>query len=90
MDAEYHENKINIERRIDQIEEKLSLIIDKLEKLETSNVKMDEHIDFINSVYSRVQRPLYWVCDKVNYMKGQKLENTPGELLNNSNVDEQD
>jgi len=92
MELEYHEyeDKINIEHRIDQIEEKLSVIINKLEKIETSNVKLEEHIDFINSVYLRVQRPLYWICDKINYIKGQKIENTTGELLNKSNIDEQD
>jgi len=71
--------------RLDKIEEKLTIIDDKLnlllEKMEI-NVKecnkMREHIDFIENVYDTVKNPLNFICDKVNIFSNNEqkhLEN---------------
>jgi len=91
MDSEYHSRDVilKIDSKIQELEKKLDIIIDKLERVESGTSKMSDHIDFISNVYVKVQRPLDWMCDKVNYMRGSKVENTNGKFLN-SNVEEQD
>ena len=82
---EENENNILLSDRVNKLEEKLNLIIEKLDSVENGTNKMTSHIDFINDIYSRVQIPLFWVCDRVNYIRGYKLEK---QLT--SSVDEQD
>ena len=78
------------ESRIKELEKKLDIIICKLEKIESGTTKMIDHINFINDVYVKVQRPMFWMCDKVNYMRSYKIENTNDKLLRTSLVEEQD
>jgi len=78
------------ESRIKELEKKLDIIICKLEKIESGTTKMSDHINFINDVYVKVQRPMFWMCDKVNYMRSYKIENTNDKLLRTSLVEEQD
>lgn len=48
---------------VDRIESTLALICDRLEATQTSCANMDEHIGFVESVYSAVRQPLsYIVC----------------------------
>ncbi len=80
-----NEDAISLPERVNKLEEKLNLIIEKLESVENGTNKMTSHIDFINDIYNRVQVPLFWVCDRVNYLRGYKSEK---HLT--SSVDEQD
>ena len=59
--------------RVNALEEKLNLILQKLDSVEKGTYKMTSHIDFINDIYTRVQIPLFWICDRVNYMRGYKM-----------------
>ena len=81
----YNENDISLPERVNNLEEKLNLIIEKLESVENGTNKMTSHIDFINDIYNKVQVPLFWVCDRVNYLRGYK-----GEKQLTSTVEEQD
>tara|TARA_B100000035_G_scaffold315454_1_gene336405 strand:- start:7613 stop:7912 length:300 start_codon:yes stop_codon:yes gene_type:complete len=63
------ENK-NLEERIQNIEIKLNSIIEKLDYVKQDTDKMSSHITFINKIYSQVQTPLFWVCDRINLIKG--------------------
>lgn len=63
----------DILQRIERLETKLDLIIKNLQSVENGTNKMTSHIDFINDIYSRVQTPLFWICDRVNYMRGYKV-----------------
>tara|TARA_Y100000748_G_C15440190_1_gene466835 strand:+ start:348 stop:644 length:297 start_codon:yes stop_codon:yes gene_type:complete len=82
---EENENNTILSDRVNKLEEKLNLIIEKLDSVENGTNKMTSHIDFINDIYSRVQIPLFWVCDRVNHLRGYKTEK---QLT--SSVDEQD
>ena len=70
-----------ISERIDKLETSINLILLKLDSIENGTSKMSGHIDFINEVYIKVQTPLYWICDRVNYLKAYKIYTTG---LNNS------
>ena len=82
---EENENSAVLSDRVNKLEEKLNLIIEKLESVENGTNKMTTHIDFINDIYNRVQVPLFWVCNRVNYIRGYKAESQLS-----STVDEQD
>ncbi len=79
----------NLEKDIAEIKLKLSLIIDKFDKLEKklddlennklNNVnescnRMNEHIDFIHETYSSLYAPLTFIKNKVEYIMGPKDE----------------
>jgi len=53
----------NIEKRLDDIEEIISINL-------KSSKKMDEHIEFIDSIYINVKKPF---CDLLTYYKGEKI-----------------
>ena len=80
-----NENVISLSDRVNKLEEKFNLIIEKLESVENGTNKMTTHIDFINDIYNKVQVPLFWVCNRVNYIRGYKAESQLS-----STVDEQD
>jgi hypothetical protein len=78
--------------RVDILEEKLDLILQKLNTVEKGSDKMASHIDFINDIYSRVQTPLFWICDRINHMRGYKVSYAEKQLVTNkvSDITEQD
>lgn len=78
--------------RVDILEKKLDLILQKLNTVEKGTDKMASHIDFINNVYSRVQTPLFWICDRINHMRGYKVSHAEKQLVTNkvSDITEQD
>ncbi len=75
------ESNIPIPERVDILEKKLDLILEKLELVEKGTDKMTSHIDFINDIYSKVQTPLFWICDRVNYMRGYGVSYLPKSLV---------
>lgn len=81
-----------LSERVNILEEKLNLILQKLNTVEKGTDKMASHIDFINDIYSRVQTPLFWICDRVNYMRGYKVSYTEKQLVTNkvSDINDQD
>ena len=89
---ENQENVPQFSERIDALEKKLNLILQKLESVEKGTDKMGSHIDFINEIYFRVQTPLFWICDRVNYMRGYKIATTEKNQLveDKSGINDQD
>lgn len=81
-----------LSERVDILEQKLDLILQKLNTVEKGTDKMASHIDFINDIYSRVQTPLFWICDRINHMRGYKVSCTEKQLVTNkvSDITEQD
>lgn len=81
----------NVNERIDILEKKLELILEKLNSVEHGTDKMSSHIDFINNVYSKIQYPLFWICDRVTYMSGYAVTYMPNVAGNNKSIiDNQD
>ncbi len=62
----------NINNKLDKIEERLI-------KIEGSQNKMDTHIDFIEDIYDNVKHPLNYITNKVN----NYLQYTNDLALNN-------
>lgn len=57
-------------KRFDDLERKIDLILDLLEKDVKPNCnKMSSHIDFIDIVYENIKNPLGSICSKVNYLR---------------------
>lgn len=56
--------------KIDNIEKKLDQILEKLNSVEKGTDKMSSHIDFIDTTYTRIKTPLFWMCDRVNLLRG--------------------
>ena len=56
--------------RLEQIEKKLDLILELLQKdVQPNCQKMNTHINFIENVYENVKNPLGFICSKVNYLR---------------------
>lgn len=56
-------------KRISNLEQKMELILEKLEKLENIEKncsKMGNHINFVEAVYETVQAPLQFISNKLN------------------------
>jgi hypothetical protein len=66
----------NIEKRLNILEKKLDLIINILNNDVKENCeKMGGHINFVEKVYDNVKNPLYYICNKINYItNGEKKE----------------
>ena len=76
--------------RIEKIEQKLILILQKLESIETGTNKMSSHVDFIDDVYRKVKTPLFWICNRVDYIRGFNLNNSDKKTIVNSTINDQD
>ena len=59
----------DLEEKISCLEEKIDTLIKLLENVKEDTGKMSNHIDFIDNVYTKVRKPLFWICDKVNSIK---------------------
>ena len=87
------EANTSILERVDLLETKINLILEKLESVEKGTDKMATHIDFINDIYSKVQTPLFWICDRVNYMRGYGVSYLNKSFVKNelsTNINDQD
>lgn len=68
---------LTINKRLDKIEKRLVT-------LEASGLKMDNHINFIESVYEKIKLPFHYVMDKVNTFK--KLDSVTRNTITNSDI----
>lgn len=77
-----------------ELETKLNKMMKKLEKIEEGTSRMSKHIEFIEGVYGTVSTPMFWICNKVNRLRGEIKDTTPpsikGEQSKEDNVLEQD
>ena len=71
--------------KIDKIERKMDLIINKIDELSSkvgsvgeSCDNMDNHIHFINGVYTTVRSPLEWIVNRTNTLMGDTHNNSEG------------
>tara|TARA_Y100000996_G_C21981006_1_gene420495 strand:+ start:139 stop:357 length:219 start_codon:yes stop_codon:yes gene_type:complete len=57
-------------KRLDNLELKVDTILELLEKDVKPNCnKMNNHINFVENVYSTVKNPLAFICNRVNYLR---------------------
>jgi len=65
-----------LERKLADLERKLDLILDLLNKdVKPSTTKMTEHIDFVEAVYENVKNPLGFLCNRIGLLAGNNIEN---------------
>jgi len=70
------------EARVIELENKLNEMMKKLERIEEGTSRMSKHIEFIEGVYGTVSAPMYWICNKVNRLRGEIKDTTPPTLEN--------
>ena len=66
----------DLEKKVIHLEEKIDNLIELLGNVKEDTHKMSTHIDFIDSVYTKVKMPLFWICDKVNSIKTNTVNYT--------------
>lgn len=59
-----------LEKKITNLEKKIDLILEILQKNTDNCEKMGHHIDFVENVYENVKNPLGYICNKVSYIMG--------------------
>lgn len=70
--------------RMDAIERKLDLILQKLDGSVIKNCdKMGTHIDFVNGVYATVKVPLNYISNKIHRLANPLRSPTDLPLINN-------
>jgi hypothetical protein len=66
-------NGVELNKNLEEINNKLDEIISILNKDVTKNTKkMSDHIDFIENVYENVKSPLGFICSRIKYYIGTK------------------
>lgn len=80
--------------KVIHLETKLNEMMKKLERIEEGTSRMSKHIEFIEGVYGTVSAPMFWICNKVNRLRGEIKDTIPpvieGEQSKDINVLEQD
>ena len=70
--------------RMDDIERKLDLILQKLDGSVIKNCdKMGTHIDFVNGVYDTVKVPLNYISNKIHRLANPLRSHADLPLINN-------
>ena len=59
-----------ISKRLDLIENRLITLEASNRNIEASGSKLDNHIDFIESIYDQVKRPLYYLIGRETITNG--------------------
>ena len=68
---------MQIKHKIDKLEKKINLLLEK-NKINTENCnKMGQHVDFIESVYTKVKYPLEFITNKLNYFSKKESIQLP-------------
>ena len=75
----------NINNRLTQIENKLDELKKQQDTITNSSIKMDKHVDFIETVYENVKNPLNYITSRFNNYIGHNINSNN---LNNINLEE--
>ena len=51
--------------KLDDIDQRLSVIESDIEQIKKSNSNMDEHISFVENVYDTIKNPFYYIMNKI-------------------------
>jgi chromosome segregation ATPase len=64
-----------LSEKIDKTQADLQRVLSLLEELNIKGKRMDEHIDFIESTYEGLKRPIDFVKQKIDTISNYKLLN---------------
>ena len=62
-----------LEKKIDNIDQKLTDLIILMNDNKRDCEKMSSHIDFIDSVYDKLKMPIDFVCNRFNMITNSEL-----------------
>ena len=68
----------NIIKRLDKIEEDIQKLHQKMDIIASQTSKMDNHVDFVNDIYSTVEKPFHFICNGASQFMNL-LQNEPTE-----------
>jgi len=71
-----------VDEKLIELEKKMDIIIKKLELIDEGTNKMSKHIEFIEGVYGTVSSPMYWICNKVNRLRGEIKDSDKSQPFN--------
>jgi archaellum component FlaC len=57
-----------IEKRLENIENSIDKINNRLDGVEVNTTMMGNHIHFVEDVYDKVKKPLYYISNRINRM----------------------
>ncbi len=60
--------------RLDQIQQDLEEIKEKLNLMAPQTQKMDRHVDFVNDIYDSVKQPFHFICHKATHLMGRSYQ----------------
>mgnify|MGYP003970687881 CR=1 FL=1 len=66
---------MNTDERLTNLEKSIDLILKKLDKINEDTQRMDSHISFIESIYSRIKTPFHYIMNLTSF-----------SLLKNKNI----
>jgi uncharacterized protein YjcR len=86
------QNKLDtLETQMTRIENKLDKLLKDFEilnELEPQCKKMSDHIDFVENVYDKVKRPMYYILNKISNIRNiRNIRNQDGNMNNTQILD---
>ena len=58
----------NLMDKIIKLEEINALLLLKLEEIQKTSNRMEEHINFIENIYNKIKTPFHYLMDKINLL----------------------
>ncbi len=60
----------DINKKLDQLEMKLDLILDLIKEMKVGTGKMENHIDFVENIYDTVKVPFHFAMKSISSIAG--------------------
>jgi len=74
---------IQLKLNMDRLESKVDRILEILEKQQSSTIRLEQHIDFIEHTYEQLHTPLSYMKNRVLWLLGKssssELEHIPNK-----------
>lgn len=58
----------DLKHEITKINEKLDIILNRLDNISQETKRMDTHVTFVENIYDNVKAPFHYAMNKINYL----------------------
>lgn len=58
---------MDIDERLIKLERSVDLILEKLDKINQDTSRMDNHISFVENIYSRIKTPFHYLMNLTSF-----------------------